>query len=1266
MPYPYENLDPERFQQLCQTLLVREFPNTQCFPVAQRDGGRDAVSLSMYRNSGEFFVFQVKFVRNIHAINDSHKWLLDVLEDEAPKIASLIPKGASRYYLLTNVPGTAHLNHGSIDRVSELLKKHVQVPSMCWWKDDLDRRLDGAWDLKWKYPEVMSGSDFLRAIFESGLAEHSERRSMAIRSFVRDQYDQDKQVRFKQVDLQNQLLDLFVDVPIAPGQNLFRRLDRHALMDVMRSVPKQSTADEGDPEGRPLYDADHRFAVRDRGGYVGAATLLLDGAMQTRVGSIVLEGAPGQGKSTITQYVCQVHRMRILNDPAIPTLPMHHRSCPVRLPFRVDLRDFATWLTGKDPFSPVDSGGPPLHWHKSLQAFLAAQVHHYSGGTDFNVDDLNAIAKISALLIAFDGLDEVADIPTRREVVEEIERGVARLQVLCSSLQTIVTSRPAAFANSPGLPAERFPYLQLESLNRALINEYADKWLRARRLHSRESAEVKAILKEKLDQPHLRELARNPMQLTILLSLIHTRGASLPDKRTALYDSYIDLFFSRESTKSPVVRDYRDLLVDIHRYIAWVLHAEAEQGRERGQISSERLQALVSEYLLSEGHDVQLAKLLFTGLVERVVALVSRVEGTYEFEVQPLREYFAARYLYDTAPYSPPGDEQPGAKPERFDALAKNFYWLNVTRFFAGCFSKGELAALIDRLKELLSDNDFRYTNHPRLLGAMFLSDWVFSQYPKSVHEAIRIITDVIGVRALASSTYKRQQGSTFLLPERCGRSELIAHAFEMLKKRVPLDFATDLIDIIRANATTAEIGTEWWQEAEKRTGLSRTDWVNFGLRLGMLKNLTPAEIENLLSDSPLTAQRISMLLKARQFGYFDGSKIAFEQAISAILDSDISPMHQQRSAHVLEVLPLALDPDRYAIAFSGRYPVALREVWSRSENHHPSQQQYTLLPLDDSTPESRFVNTAISLSETSANEWATSLKPWNSLVNVGSDLWGSRWSLVLLANFAAGIRSTQETCTDFSNLLDHTLPICNRTRYARLRAGSPTWWRKQIKMACSEQDYCLVALLAFTWCSPTTLRALRSDFQFLDQLPLPWWTRLSESARRCNFLMRVRLKTPLVAYGIDGETVRMSERQITALSYRADRQERARLLEMLLRDYSGDDLQVLSFCEREALERADFGQESWRIFLPFIAKAYECGATTERKQFPFSFRRNRFQMSLAIAEEIAGKADKYPGYLVAAAENSIRAYVSSRIVPVGRVAAKDGWFRAKRSRKRQ
>ena len=47
--------------------------------------------------------------------------------------------------------------------------------------------------------------------------------------------------------------------------------------------------------------------------WLGAAALLLDSDFQQAEPLVILEGAPGQGKSTIAQYICQVHRKRILD-----------------------------------------------------------------------------------------------------------------------------------------------------------------------------------------------------------------------------------------------------------------------------------------------------------------------------------------------------------------------------------------------------------------------------------------------------------------------------------------------------------------------------------------------------------------------------------------------------------------------------------------------------------------------------------------------------------------------------------------------------------------------------------------------------------------------------------------------------------------------------------------------------------------------------------------------------------------------------------------
>jgi hypothetical protein len=63
----------------------------------------------------------------------------------------------------------------------------------------------------------------------------------------------------------------------------------------------------------------------------------------------------------------------------------------VRIPLRVDLRDLATWLSKKNPFSPEENEAIPENWHRSLEAFLAAHIRHYSGGIEFSTSDLAAI-----------------------------------------------------------------------------------------------------------------------------------------------------------------------------------------------------------------------------------------------------------------------------------------------------------------------------------------------------------------------------------------------------------------------------------------------------------------------------------------------------------------------------------------------------------------------------------------------------------------------------------------------------------------------------------------------------------------------------------------------------------------------------------------------------------------------------------------------------------------------------------------------------------
>jgi hypothetical protein len=662
-----ENLGPERFQQLCQALLTTEYRGILCLPIGQPDGGRDAVAHFDEKFPNNLTVYQVKYAREPPRGRDAVGWILETVRNELPKINKLIQRGASRYFLITNAAGTAHLDVGSIDRVQKELSTLIPIPATCWWRDDLNRRLDAKWDLKLRYPEVLTGQDFLRLLLETSAGEQQERRRRAITTFLSAQYKEDVDVKFKQVELHNKLLDLFMDLPFSV------------------TVRGKSSATSDHPLDTPLEirewitEAGHTIESgrRDDSGE-GTATLLLSELGNPTLEQMVVEGGPGQGKSTLMQYLCQVHRIRWLQkEEDFQRLPETHKRAPLRVPFKVDLRDFSAWLSGDDPFSEAESSLKVAE-QKTLETFMARLVRHHSGGLSFDVNDIHEISKMAPLFVALDGLDEVADIKHRAEVVGAVTKAMPRLRENCAGVRLVVTSRPAAFAKSPGFDPEVFPYLQLGSVRNHHIKHYAARWTEARGLSQAEQAEFNLILTEKMEQPHLRELARNPMQLAILLALIHTKGPALPDKRTSLYDAYVELFFSREAAKSANVRKYIDLLKDIHRYLAWILHTSAELGKSRatGRISRPDLLEVLRQYLENERHPTNIVDEIFDAMLERVVMLVSRIEGTYEFEVQPLREYFAARWLYDTASYSPAGHEKRGTKPDRFDAVARNPYWL--------------------------------------------------------------------------------------------------------------------------------------------------------------------------------------------------------------------------------------------------------------------------------------------------------------------------------------------------------------------------------------------------------------------------------------------------------------------------------------------------------------------------------------------------------------------------------------------------------------
>jgi formylglycine-generating enzyme required for sulfatase activity len=135
------------------------------------------------------------------------------------------------------------------------------------------------------------------------------------------------------------------------------------------------------------------------------------------------------------------------------------------------------------------------------------------------------------LLVLLDGLDEVPR--ERREEAEQVLRGLASRW---PASPLVVTSRPIGYRR----PGADFLELTLLPLDRARRRDFLARWLGRASGTPDETRAASALAS--LDSPELRELAGNPLYLT-LMALLFESGIEPDRNRTRLYDQVFRLLF---------------------------------------------------------------------------------------------------------------------------------------------------------------------------------------------------------------------------------------------------------------------------------------------------------------------------------------------------------------------------------------------------------------------------------------------------------------------------------------------------------------------------------------------------------------------------------------------------------------------------------------------------------------------------------------------------------------------------------------------------
>lgn len=1056
MTYQYESSNPERFQHLCQSLLLQEFPGLQCFPVGQPDGGRDAWSVDEHNSSKT--VIQVKFRRADDV--ESAEWMISALEGELPKIKILEAAGASQYIMVTNARGTAHPGSGRIDKVQNWLKDNLQIPAKCLWRDDIDARMRIApATIRWNFPEILSGLDGIQLAIESSLHRESQRISRVLRLFVAEQFNKDRKVKFKQVDLSNDLSALFIDVPVSPNLPELRNERSDERQRILRSFRTAVDRERLSAKSGNAYHLDTIRSEFDYGTHfvrrrtTGAANLLLSLSDAGRSGRYVLQGAPGQGKSTLAQFVCQTYRAQFLNKKDfIDAFPSHYFENTFRVPIKIDLRDLAAYYNRDEHFQHAS---PTTQL--SMEGFLSLLISAESGGQTFSPDDvIETLSRIPVLLF-FDGLDEVASPESRLALVDAVAGASNRWSEIDSNFQIIITSRPAVFGKSPSYQKFGFHVFSLVDIQRENIDDYASKWIVAKGLDQQEAIDIRGILGEKLSLGHIRDLARNPMQLAILLSLINSFGYSLPDERTDLYRQYIDLFLTRESEKTASVRNNRKLLVEIIEYIAWFLQTQAESNGTSGSLSEQELRQLVQEYLIQGQHDVSLLDSIFLSGLERIFVLVQRVAGMYEFEVQPLREYFCAHYLYATAPTTLGAREiTAGDRSDRLAAMAINPFWMNVTRFYAGMYVSGELADVVFTLKELIASPDLAISIQARRVSAALLRDWIFRTKKFAQRELIVAAFDDLGL-ALGVASLFHSDEEVLTLSEECGRNDLRQLVFERLAIDPASPQAVPLSWILSENGGS-ELRSAFERILIEASGSRRTRILNLMAQSDAMQDITPGDAYELihadhpgkrvvndrsliiLSMNPEAVQceeRLTSNLLEGALNCELGSALISRNGILGTFTSIVSGQFDRRESTALKID--RIDPDLIAGPTSSIVDIqkarrVLESVFSDWANHE------------------------------GGNSASVSLFPWNCIVESARMEFGEQWSLYRMACEASGIQSRSEKGRGKNDLFDNSAPLCDRARYGRLQRGGSAWWLDQESRIGSDLESMFWLLMVLLW----------------------------------------------------------------------------------------------------------------------------------------------------------------------------------------------------------
>ena len=664
-----------------------------------------------------YVVLQAKFRQRLLGTSGDGAWLLDQTKAE---IAGFTAEDSTRtkpdYYLLaTNVSLGGAQTTGYKDRLAAYLGDESGLTLEdfdVWDYDKLRALLDDSPELVRTYCAWITSGDVLHKAmafmerctpgFEGTLARYLQSELLA------DQYASLEQAGHSP-DERVPMAGVFVDLPVAPSASSDD--ERHLFLNEFLTAAAEQLSPSRFRESEDVQSV--------------------------RAGRFALIGGPGQGKTTLGQFICQLFRAAILERRPAHTLDAEVASgvalvrdwcakdgytLPAvrRFPLRISLSAFAAAL----------AEDPDAH---SVLAYIVKRIATRTT-RDVSTELFRDWLSTYPWVLVLDGLDEVPPSSNRAAVLAAVKDFMIELAESDADVLVLATTRPQGYSDE--FDRRYYKHQYLVPLNEAEALRYGRRLSEVRFGENPDRVDrVIGRLATAASNEANARLMTSPLQVTIMTILVDRQGHP-PQERWSLFSAYYQAIYSREIERdvptARVLREQRTNVDAIHRRVGLLLQAESETAAGTdARLPVDRFKSLVRARLVEEGYDGCELDTAHDEIVDaaanRLVFLVGLEQGVVGFEIRSLQEFMAAEGLMEG------GDSEVRS---RLESIAASPSWRNVLLFAAGkCFTdrqhlRDALYAIAAELNES-SDKPLRATLAGSRLAIDVLEEGTVSRQPK-------------------------------------------------------------------------------------------------------------------------------------------------------------------------------------------------------------------------------------------------------------------------------------------------------------------------------------------------------------------------------------------------------------------------------------------------------------------------------------------------------------------------------------------------------